>query len=230
MNDHRTTGLSVARTLERCTVLGPGERAVIWVQGCPLRCRGCVAAETLPFTAEQGRPVADLVDWLAALPGIEGVTLSGGEPFAQAEALVELLDRLRERRPELSAMAYSGFRLPVLRRGTAGQRALLDRLDLLVDGPYVAALHADLRWRGSSNQRIHALTPRYAGVLAEPDTGAGLQLSVGLDGAVSWAGVPAVPGFRAELERRLAADGFELRTVPGHGPSQQSAPHLQEGT
>ncbi|MFD5566095.1 4Fe-4S single cluster domain-containing protein [Kitasatospora griseola] len=231
MNDHGGTRLSVARTLARCTVLGPGARAVIWVQGCPLRCRGCVAAETLPFTpAEQGRPVADLVDWLAALSGIEGVTLSGGEPFAQAEALVELLDRLRERRPELSAMAYSGFRLPVLRRGTAGQRALLDRLDLLVDGPYVAALHADLRWRGSSNQRIHALTARYAQVPTEPDTGAGLQLSVGLDGAVSWAGVPAVPGFRAELERRLAADGFELRTAPGHEPSHRAAPHLREGT
>ncbi|GAB2719671.1 4Fe-4S single cluster domain-containing protein [Kitasatospora kifunensis] len=226
----RSARLSVARTLDQCSVLGPGSRAVIWVQGCPLRCRGCVAAETLPFApAEQGRPVAELVDWLAALPGIEGVTLSGGEPFAQADALVELLDQLRQRRPELSAMAYSGFRLTALRRGSPGQRALLERLDLLVDGPYVAALHADLRWRGSTNQRIHLLTQRYAKALAEPDTSAGLQLSVGLDGAVSWAGVPAVPGFRAELERRLATGGFELRQdTPDHSP--QAVPPTPKGT
>ncbi|WP_307806874.1 4Fe-4S single cluster domain-containing protein [Streptomyces sp. FH025] len=211
-------------------MLGPGERAVIWVQGCPLRCRGCVAEETLPFApAESGRPVAELVDWLAALPGIEGVTLSGGEPFAQAEALADLLDGLRERRPELSAMAYSGFRLAALRRGTPGQRALLERLDVLVDGPYVAARHADLRWRGSTNQTVHLLTPRYAAVAAEPDSSAGIQLSVGLDGAVSWAGVPAVPGFRAELERRLSAGGFELRTEPAARP-HPTAPHTPEGT
>ncbi|AUG76302.1 anaerobic ribonucleoside-triphosphate reductase activating protein [Kitasatospora sp. MMS16-BH015] len=216
--------LAVARTLDRCAVLGPGQRAVIWVQGCPLRCGGCVAAETLPFAEPgTGRPVAELVDWLAGLPGIDGVTLSGGEPFAQAEALTELLDRLAERRPGLSTMAYSGFPLAALRRGSPAQLALLERLDLLVDGPYQAARHADLRWRGSSNQRIHALTPRHAEVLTEPDTSAGLQLSVGLDGSVSWAGVPAVPGFRAELERRLAAGGFELRPA-------DPAPHPSGGT
>ncbi|MFB7470730.1 4Fe-4S single cluster domain-containing protein [Kitasatospora sp. NPDC056184] len=206
--------LSVARTLDRCSVLGPGHRAVLWVQGCPLRCRGCVAAETLPFTDGPGRPVAELVDWLAGLTGIEGVTVSGGEPFAQAGALVALLDGLRRARPELSAMAYSGFRLETLRRGTPAQRGLLDRLDLLVDGPYVAPLHADLRWRGSSNQRLHWLSRRYADLPAEPDTGAGIEFSVGLDGSLSWAGVPAVPGFREEIERRVEARGFALRTAP----------------
>lgn len=216
--------LSVARTLDRCTVLGPGRRAVLWVQGCPLRCKGCVAAETLPFAPEAGRPVTELVDWLTELTDIEGVTLSGGEPFAQAAALVDLLDGVRAVRPELSAMAYSGFRLPVLRRGTGAQRELLARLDLLVDGPYVAALHADLRWRGSSNQRIHPLSPRYLKELAEPDTSAGIQLSVGLDGSFSWAGVPAVPGFREEMERRIAAEGFALHTEAG-GP----VPHTGGG-
>ncbi|WP_327674517.1 4Fe-4S single cluster domain-containing protein [Kitasatospora sp. NBC_00458] len=215
--------LSVARTLDRCTVLGPGRRAVLWVQGCPLRCRGCVAAETLPFTDGPGRPVSELVGWIAGLPGIEGVTISGGEPFAQAGALVALLDGVRAARPELSAMAYSGFRHETLRRGTPAQRALLDRLDLLVDGPYVAALHADLRWRGSSNQRIHRLSPRYPEPVAEPDTGAGIEFSVGLDGSLSWAGVPAVPGFREEIERRIEARGFALRaTAPPPGPDRRT--------
>ncbi len=204
--------LSVARTLDRCTVLGPGTRAVVWVQGCPLRCRGCVAAETLPFDGGTARPVADVAGWLCGLDGIEGVTLSGGEPFSQARALAELLDAVRAERPDFGAMAYSGFRHEALRRGGPDRRALLARLDLLVDGPYVAARHGSLRWRGSANQRLIPLTDRYAHALAGPDTTAGIELSVGPDGSVSWAGVPPAPGFREGLEDRLAARGFVLHT------------------
>lgn len=204
--------VSVARTLDRCTVLGPGVRAVVWVQGCPLRCRGCVAAETLPFEGGTPLPVPELAEHLADLTDVEGVTLSGGEPFAQAEALSALLDAVRERRPDFSAMAYSGFRHETLSRGTPGQRALLARLDLLVDGPYVTARHAPLRWRGSANQRLLALTDRYAGTVAEGgDTSAGIEVSVGADGSFSWAGVPPVPGFRESLETHLAARGFAPR-------------------
>ncbi|MFE9632015.1 4Fe-4S single cluster domain-containing protein [Streptomyces sp. NPDC006463] len=205
------TRLSVARRLDRCTVLGPGARAVIWVQGCPLRCRGCVAAETLPFDGGTAYSVAELADWLCGLPDIEGVTLSGGEPFSQAAGLAALLDEVRSRRPEFSAMAYSGFRYEALRRGGPDRLALLRRLDLLVDGPYVASRQHGLRWRGSSNQRVIALTDRYAHVGTEPDTSAGVELSVEADGSLSWAGVPPTPGFREGLEERLAARGFVLR-------------------
>ncbi|MDT0267509.1 4Fe-4S single cluster domain-containing protein [Streptomyces sp. DSM 44915] len=203
--------LVVSRTLDRCGVLGPGWRAVLWVQGCPLRCRGCVAPETLPFDAGHARPVAELADWLVGLPEIEGVTLSGGEPFAQARPLVELLDEVRTRRPELSAVAYSGFRLEALRRGTPAQRALLDRLDLLIDGPYVAARHGDLLWRGSDNQRLLPLTERYAEVADHAGAGAGIEVSLGTDNTFSWAGVPAAPGFRAHVETRLQALGYAVR-------------------
>ncbi|MFE1828800.1 4Fe-4S single cluster domain-containing protein [Streptomyces yangpuensis] len=209
------TRLSVARRIDRCTVLGPGTRAVIWVQGCPLRCRGCVAAETLPFEGGTEYTVADLTDWLCGLTDIEGVTLSGGEPFAQAAGLAALLDSVRERRPDFGAMAYSGFRYEALRRGGPDRRALLRRLDLLVDGPYVATRRHGLRWRGSSNQRLVALTDRYAHVADEPDTSAGVELSVEADGALSWAGVPPAPGFRKGFEERLAARGFVLRAEAG---------------
>ncbi|MEU3663692.1 4Fe-4S single cluster domain-containing protein [Streptomyces sp. NPDC032940] len=203
--------LSVARRLDHCTVLGPGKRAVIWVQGCPLRCHGCVAAETLPFEGGTAHTVDELADWLCALPDVEGVTLSGGEPFSQAAPLAALLDAVRARRPGFSAMAYSGFRHETLRRDP-GRRVLLRRLDLLVDGPYVAARHAALRWRGSANQRIVALTGRYAHLTDEPDTGAGIELSLEADGSLSWAGVPPTPGFREGLEEQLAARGFVLHT------------------
>jgi anaerobic ribonucleoside-triphosphate reductase activating protein len=201
----------VSRTLDRCAVLGPGQRAVIWVQGCPLRCPDCLAPQTLPFHGGTATPVTDLAEWLIGLAGIEGVTLSGGEPFAQAGPLALLLDEVREVRPDFTAMSYSGFTHAALRRGTADQRALLDRLDLLIDGPYQRARHADLRWRGSSNQRVIALSDRYCGVMLAPDVSQGIEFTLDADGAMSWAGVPAEPGFREFVESGLRELGFDLR-------------------
>jgi len=184
---------------------------VIWVQGCPLRCRGCIAQETLSFEGGDVRMVADLADWLCSLDETEGVTLSGGEPFAQAEALALLLDQVRVARPDFTAMSYSGFTLAALRRGTPAQRALLSRLDLLVDGPYQLARHGNLRWRGSSNQRLIPLTERYRDVLSQPDVGQGIEFTLGIDRTLSWAGVPSVPGFRDRVAAGLASRGYGLR-------------------
>jgi len=187
---------------------------VIWVQGCPLRCRDCIAAETLSFEGGSTMTVSRLAEWLTSLSDVEGVTFSGGEPFAQAGSLAQLLDAVRGSRPGFTAMSYTGFTLAALRRhGTPGQLALLDRLDLLVDGPYQVARHGDLRWRGSSNQRLIALTDRYRHVLAEPDVGAGIEFTLGNDHTLSWAGVPAVPGFRDQFTAALAAKGYGLRVT-----------------
>jgi anaerobic ribonucleoside-triphosphate reductase activating protein len=201
----------VNRLLDRCEVLGPGVRAVIWVQGCPLRCRGCIAPETLSFAGGTMSTVAELTSWLCSLDEAEGVTLSGGEPFAQAEPLALLLDEVRAIRPEFTAMSYSGFTLAALRRGTTAQRSLLDRLDLLVDGPYQVARHGDLRWRGSSNQRLVPLTDRYRDVLSQPDVGQGLEFTLGIDHTLSWAGVPSIPGFRDRVTAGLASKGYGIR-------------------
>jgi anaerobic ribonucleoside-triphosphate reductase activating protein len=209
-----TATVAVSRTLDHCTVLGPGTRAVVWVQGCPLRCPGCLAPETLPFDDGTVMTVGQLAGWLGGLDGVEGVTFSGGEPFAQAGALAAVLDDVRRVRPGFSAMSYSGFTLAALRRGTAGQRALLARLDLLVDGPYRRARHGNLRWRGSSNQRLIALTGRHRDVAAAPDTSQGIEFTLGLDGTMSWAGVPAVPDFRERMEADLARRGYVLRVGP----------------
>jgi anaerobic ribonucleoside-triphosphate reductase activating protein len=146
------------------------------------------------------------VDELAreiARTAVDGLTISGGEPFAQAPALARLVAGVRERR-DLSVLCYSGYRLSWLReRGDAAQHALLAQLDVLIDGPYSARLHADLRWRGSSNQRVHRLSARAMPELGGPDVGAGLQLEVTAAGEVQWLGVPPVPGFRQEFERSL---------------------------
>src|SRR5476651_1168381 len=109
-----TDVLRLARRSNRCTVLGPGVRAVFWVKGCPLRCPGCVAPETLPFAGGEVVPISRLAEEIAALREIEGLTFSGGEPMAQAAALAELVDSVRARR-DLSVVCYTGFPLAHLR-------------------------------------------------------------------------------------------------------------------
>jgi anaerobic ribonucleoside-triphosphate reductase activating protein len=218
MNDpHRSldaaaSTLSVSRIVDRTAVLGPGLRAVVWVRGCPLRCNGCVAAEDLPFEGGTSWSVADITGRLLALPAeITGVTFSGGEPMAQAEALAALVDRLRLTR-DWSVMSYSGFTLGHLtHHGTDAQRALLARLDILVDGPYMRTLHSPLRWRGSSNQRLHYLSDRHRATT--DDQTAGLEFAVD-DGQVSWVGVPPVVDFRTTFEHAMDTQGVQL-TVEG---------------
>ncbi len=213
-----TTTISVSRVVDRTGVLGPGLRAVIWVRGCPLRCTGCVAPEDLPFEGGIPRTVDDLAGWLGALPTeITGVTFSGGEPMAQAAGLSALVDRIRAGR-DWSVMAFSGWTIEHLRaHGDPAQRRLLGQLDILVDGPYVAARHADLRWRGSANQRLHFLTARHAP--PDRDTSAGIELH--LRGAgVRWVGVPPVPDFRAGFETAMAAQGV-LLAPPEPAPSDE---------
>lgn len=207
-----STTLSVSRIVDRTTVLGPGIRAVVWVRGCPLRCAGCIAAEDLPFDGGTAWSTAALAEHVLALPAdVTGITFSGGEPMAQAAALADLTDRLRAAR-DWSVMSYSGFTLDHLRRhGTAAQHALLARLDVLVDGPYLRDQHAPLRWRGSRNQRVRYLTGRHAPT--DGDEPAGLEFQVDGD-RVSWVGVPPVAGFRPAFEHAMGAQGVRL-TVEG---------------
>jgi len=96
---------------------------------------------------------------LTVSPDIEGVTLLGGEPFDQAEALVELSRQLKERR--LSVMAYSGRTIGELMEKGGACRELVELCDLLIDGKYIRAKAAPLLWRGSTNQNVHFITDKY---------------------------------------------------------------------
>ena len=68
---------------ERSVVNGPGERFVLWLQGCPFRCRGCFNPAFLPFAGGRRVLVAEMAERILSVPGVEGVTYSGGEPMAQ---------------------------------------------------------------------------------------------------------------------------------------------------
>jgi anaerobic ribonucleoside-triphosphate reductase activating protein len=188
-------------------VLGPGNRAVVWVQGCPFRCPGCMTPDSLDFEGGYEIAIEELAQWVFEQEGIEGVTFSGGDPMAHAAGLSLLVDAVRQRR-DLGVMCYTGFTLEYLEaKGTPEQRAFLERIDLLVDGPYVQALHADLLWRGSSNQRLILLTNRYRMEvekrLGGGDRSDGLEVFLTLDGRLCVAGVPPEPHFDLRLSTAL---------------------------
>jgi anaerobic ribonucleoside-triphosphate reductase activating protein len=204
----------IFRREAQVTVLGPGRRAVVWVQGCPFACKGCIVPESWDFRGGTEIAVPDLADWILSQPDLEGVTFSGGEPMAQAGALTALVDLLRSR-ADVGIVCYTGYALENLRRqGTREQLALLARTDLLIDGVYSEREHGDLRWRGSANQRLLPLTDRYRAdvetIAAGADRSAGLEFFVGERGAFGFAGVPPQAGFRAEFEARMMALGIKV--------------------
>jgi len=160
---HQPETLNIATWMPCTTAEGPGVRFALWVQGCTLRCPGCCNPEMF---ADAPRYVMSIEEIMAMLlearreHEIEGITVLGGEPFEQAEALARLAARAQAE--GLSVMIFSGFtREELATRGDAAA-ALLSQIDILVDGRYDRALHTESRrWIGSTNQRVHFLSERY---------------------------------------------------------------------
>jgi anaerobic ribonucleoside-triphosphate reductase activating protein len=154
--------LRIHQFIPRTRVEGPGLRACIQVQGCPIRCPGCAVPFTWPDDGGFEVDVEELAETILREPEIEGVTFLGGEPFAQAGALAELGRIVK--REGLSVVTFTGFLLENLRKsGDPDTLALLDVTDLLIDGPFQREkLDTSRPWVGSSNQRYHFLTDRYA--------------------------------------------------------------------
>jgi anaerobic ribonucleoside-triphosphate reductase activating protein len=130
---------------------------------------------------------------------IEGVTLLGGEPFEQAAALVPFAREVRRR--GLTVAAFSGHLVEDLRADRPpGSAALLAELDLLVDGPYLAALpERERRWAGSANQRFHFLSGRHSPGVERIGPGGPertVELRIGADGTMERSGWPEGQGRR----------------------------------
>ncbi len=182
--------LNLARTLSRSAVNGPGERFVLWVQGCPLACPGCWNPDTWSPARRDLRAVDALAATILATPGIEGVTFSGGEPFTQAGALAALAAQVRA--AGLSVFVFTGYERAALT--TPSHRALLALADVLVTGPYIAAERATgLTWRGSANQQVHFLTHRYGP--GDMESGAEVEVHLGPDGTLTLTGFPTEPAL-----------------------------------
>ncbi|MFD6397573.1 4Fe-4S single cluster domain-containing protein [Nocardia sp. NPDC060249] len=159
-----TSAVNLAATAIATDSLGPGRRAVVWVQGCPLNCRGCVAPDWIPVENNRIVTPEALAAQILAMPEIGGLTLSGGEPMLQAAVLSELVRHVRAVR-DLDVICFTGFTLARLRDNppTPEVADLLSVIDVLIDGPYVAARDNGRGLRGSDNQAINHLTDRLRG-------------------------------------------------------------------
>ena len=146
--------LRLAGIVDESVVDGPGVRLVVFAQGCPHHCPGCHNPHT--WATDGGVSVAaeEIIERLRANLVLSGVTLSGGEPFAQASEFGRLA--MAVKRMGFTVTTYTGYKWEHLVQSSySGVHLLLDNTDILVDGPYVDNLREPGRkWRGSSNQRI----------------------------------------------------------------------------
>lgn len=146
--------INVAGCVGDSIVDGPGLRFTVFAQGCSHNCPACHNPQTHAFGTGTDMTVEALLAQIQANPLTRGVTLSGGDPFFQAEGFAALAALLKQRGYEVAA--YTGFTWEeLMQSGTPAQKALLAQLDILVDGRFILAQrNLDLRFRGSENQRI----------------------------------------------------------------------------
>lgn len=175
--------LRVARVLHGTVAEGPGRRTAIWVQGCSIRCRGCINPHLFDVNGGNDVEIASIVDE-AVRSGDEGVTLLGGEPFDQASACAQFARACKD--AGLGVICFTGYEHETLT--TPDATDLLAHVDLLVDGPYIAREAEHTRALvGSTNQRFIHLTPRYSAY--DPTSSRNrLELRLNDDGTVDAAG------------------------------------------
>lgn len=183
--------LSLSRMHFPVTTLGPGLRIGIWFQGCSIRCPGCISADTWG-PGHRRLSLKQLLEQITPwLHEAEGITISGGEPFDQFDALRSLLEGLR-RLSKLDILVYSGYSLEQLDEPLLQTKGLIDAL---ISDPYIEALSQTMALRGSDNQRLSLLTPLGRARLGhyerqlEP-TDKGLDLMFDESGSVWMAGIP----------------------------------------
>lgn len=133
---------------------GPGFRYVLFVQGCSHHCKGCHNPESWNPDAGEEMSVSEIFDEIKANANLGGVTFSGGEPFEQVPALLELAKMIKAE--GLHLMSYSGYTLEELQdRNDPETNEFLEMLDMLVDGRYIEEeRNLTLVYRGSENQRV----------------------------------------------------------------------------
>ena len=133
---------------------GPGLRLAVFVQGCSHRCPGCHNPGTHDPLAGQAMDTGEIVALMKENPLLDGLTLSGGEPFEQPGPSLLLAEAAQAL--GLNVWAYSGYTYEQLKeKADPAVQGLLRVCDVLVDGRFVLAQRSlDLDFRGSSNQRL----------------------------------------------------------------------------
>ena len=133
---------------------GPGFCTAIYCAGCRHQCPGCHNPQSWDFSGGRSANTDELMRIIEADPYTRGVTFTGGDPMYQPEGFTELAGAIRQRTPQKDIWCYTGFTFEQLITNPR-QRALLEQIDVLVDGPFLREQRDEtLLFRGSRNQRI----------------------------------------------------------------------------
>lgn len=199
----RRSELNLSGFLMRSTVNGPGIRAVVWVQGCPIRCRGCFNRASWSFSPNVMVTTRELADRILAIERIDGVTFSGGEPFAQAGPLAIVAEKIRS--AGLTVLTFSGYTFGELTANPdPSWKRLLAATDLLVAGPYREELAGNGSLFGSANRQVISLTGRLP-LPSETAPSPGrnsVEFTIGREGSITMTGYPT-----GALTRQISAIG-----------------------
>jgi anaerobic ribonucleoside-triphosphate reductase activating protein len=150
--------INIHAVINGSEVNGPGNRIVVWTQGCTKGCKGCFNENTWNFKRKNLMTVKSLAEIIFSSK-CDGLTLTGGDALEQPEALLEFLKLLHTESGELlpgilpkGIICFTGFLIEEL---TGAALECLRYIDLLIDGRYVEKLRYTNGLAGSSNQRFH---------------------------------------------------------------------------
>ena len=196
----------IARLLYPIRVLGPGDRIGIWFDGCSRRCLGCSNPELWEFDDKYHVDldhVLSLIDSIDKHNKIDGFTITGGDPFEQPDALMELLPCLR--RVSTDILVYTGFLYSEIKDKF---RDILQNVTVIIDGKYVESLNRCEILRGSTNQNIIVLDQNYNDLYSSYLSGnSEIQNFMTSDGLIS-VGIHR-PGYQRQLDDLLKKKGLE---------------------
>ena len=144
--------ISILEIVEDTTVDGPGFRTSVYSSGCPHHCPGCHNPQSWDMSNGREVDIEDILEVILADPFAD-VTFSGGDPMFQPDGFAALARAIKEHSSK-NIWCYTGFLFEQLLQNPS-QMALLEHVDVLVDGRFIEALRDErLRFRGSSNQRV----------------------------------------------------------------------------
>lgn len=202
--------MRISRIHAPVTVLGPGRRVGVWVQGCTLACPGCASRDTWDPAGGRAVAVPDLAAEIDDLGrGCVGLTVSGGEPLQQAEELADLIAQVRGRRREWDVLLFTGLAPD---EWTGPQRAAVALADAVVAGRYRVDLPGTQPLRASANQQLILTGPRGRERYTDLCDQDGELQAVLDDRGLTMIGLPRV-GDLPRMERALRARGVTLSEV-----------------
>lgn len=153
--------LRIAGIIRESIVDGPGLRFVVFTQGCPHHCKGCHNPQTHDPNGGYEIDVERILDEFYKNPLLQGITISGGEPFLQARELIPLLKAIKKGSEHFpffvrDVTIYTGYTISCLKSmNDPAVDEVLSYCDILIDGPYIEAERdLTLTFRGSRNQNI----------------------------------------------------------------------------